>query len=62
MLQTKLASLQQLVLSLQQASDLSWKALIAEDRLLSRVETLETQLQTYSKVIFIFTHAIHVLL
>uniref|UniRef100_A0A1B6DJM0 Sarcolemmal membrane-associated protein n=1 Tax=Clastoptera arizonana TaxID=38151 RepID=A0A1B6DJM0_9HEMI len=48
-LQIKLASLQQLVVSLQHATNLSWKAFIAEDRLLSRVETLETQLQTYSK-------------
>lgn len=49
MLQTKLASVQQMVLSLRLASDVGWKALIAEDRLLSRVEILENQLQTYSK-------------
>uniref|UniRef100_A0A1B6KR47 Sarcolemmal membrane-associated protein n=1 Tax=Graphocephala atropunctata TaxID=36148 RepID=A0A1B6KR47_9HEMI len=49
MLQTKLASLQQLVQSLRQSVDLGWKALIAEDRLLSRVEILENQLQTFSK-------------
>jgi len=49
MLQTKLGSLQQLVLSLRQAADLGWNALIAEDRLLSRVEILENQLQTYAK-------------
>ncbi|XP_046681868.1 sarcolemmal membrane-associated protein isoform X2 [Homalodisca vitripennis] len=49
MLQTKLASLQQLLLSLRQSVDLGWKALIAEDRLLSRVEILENQLQTYAK-------------
>ncbi|XP_054279906.1 sarcolemmal membrane-associated protein [Macrosteles quadrilineatus] len=48
-LQTKLGSLQQLVLSLRQAADLGWNALIAEDRLLSRVEILENQLQTYAK-------------
>jgi len=49
MLQMKLASLNQLVSSLRQAADLGWKALIAEDRLLSRVEILENQLQTYAK-------------
>lgn len=49
MLQTKLSSLQQMVLSLRLASDVGWRALIAEDRLLSRVEILENLLQTYSK-------------
>lgn len=33
-----------------QASELGWRALIDEDRLLSRVEILESQLQMYSKV------------
>lgn len=49
MLQTKLSSVQQMVLSLRLASDVGWRALIAEDRLLSRVEILENLLQTYSK-------------
>lgn len=49
MLQTKLASLQQMVLSLRSASDVGWRALIAEDRILSRVEILENILQSYSK-------------
>ncbi|XP_066997540.1 sarcolemmal membrane-associated protein [Anabrus simplex] len=49
LLENKLASLQQLVESTRQASDLGWRALIDEDRLLSRVEILENQLQTYSK-------------
>lgn len=50
LLENKLAALEQLVLTLRQAADTGWKALIAEDRLLSRVEILENQLQTYAKV------------
>ncbi|KAF4525125.1 hypothetical protein B566_EDAN005067 [Ephemera danica] len=49
LLENKLATLQRLVGSMRQASDEGWKALIDEDRLLSRVEILENQLQTYSK-------------
>jgi hypothetical protein len=50
LLENKLATLQRLVESTRQASDRGWKALIDEDRLLSRVEILENQLQIYSKV------------
>ena len=50
LLENKLAALQRLVETTRQASDLGWKALIDEDRLLSRVEILENQLQMYSKV------------
>jgi hypothetical protein len=50
LLENKLATLQRLVETTRQASDLGWKALIDEDRLLSRVEILENQLQMYSKV------------
>jgi len=49
LLENKLAALQRLVETTRQASDLGWKALIDEDRLLSRVEILENQLQMYSK-------------
>ncbi|XP_075219691.1 uncharacterized protein LOC142323637 isoform X2 [Lycorma delicatula] len=49
MLETKIASLQKMVAALKQAAELGWKALINEDRLLSRVEILENQLQMYSK-------------
>jgi len=34
-----------------QASSTSWQALVDEDRLLSRIETLEAQLALYSKVL-----------
>jgi outer membrane protein TolC len=50
LLENKLATLQRLVETTRQASDVGWKALIDEDRLLSRVEILENQLQMYSKV------------
>ena len=50
MLELKLTTLQNLLLSTQEASESSWKALIDEDRLLSRIEMLESQLQLYSKV------------
>ncbi|XP_063219397.1 sarcolemmal membrane-associated protein-like isoform X5 [Bacillus rossius redtenbacheri] len=49
LLENKLSTLQHLVETTRQASDLGWKALIDEDRLLSRVEILENQLQVYSK-------------
>ena len=35
---------------LQEAATQSWNAMIDEDRLLQRLETLEAQLTTYSKV------------
>ena len=49
MLETKLAMLQRLVGQTNQASDDAWKSLIDEDRLLTRVEILESQLSTYGK-------------
>ena len=55
LLENKLAALQRLVETTRQASDLGWKALIDEDRLLSRVEILENQLQMYSKVRLMYT-------
>ena len=48
-LHCKLSYLQQLVENTQKAASQSWKALIDEDRLLSRVETVESQLVVYSK-------------
>ncbi|XP_078065706.1 sarcolemma associated protein a isoform X8 [Mustelus asterias] len=49
MLEQKLATLQRLLANTQEASDSSWQALIDEDRLLSRLEVMGNQLQTYSK-------------
>ena len=48
-LYSKLGYLQQLVENTQKAANQSWKALITEDRLLSWVETIESQLVVYSK-------------
>ncbi|XP_029048128.2 sarcolemmal membrane-associated protein [Osmia bicornis bicornis] len=45
----KLEYLQQLVEKTRKAADQSWKALITEDRLLSWVETIESQLAVYSE-------------
>ena len=50
MLEQKLALLQRLLLDSQDASDKSWQSLIDEDKLLSRLEFLENQLQAYNKV------------
>ena len=41
--------LQRLVGQTESASNESWKSLIDEDRLLTRVEILESQLSTYGK-------------
>lgn len=49
LLETKLAILQRLVGQTEEASTEAWKALIDEDRLLTRVEILESQLSAYSK-------------
>ncbi|XP_015173302.1 PREDICTED: sarcolemmal membrane-associated protein [Polistes dominula] len=48
-LNSKLGHLQQLVENIRKVTNLSWKALITEDRLLSWVETVENQLVVYSK-------------
>ena len=48
-LETKLALLQRLVGQTEVASDNAWKSLIDEDRLLTRVEILESQLSAYGK-------------
>ncbi|XP_053975395.1 sarcolemmal membrane-associated protein [Hylaeus anthracinus] len=48
-LYSKLGYLQQLVSNTRKAANESWKALIAEDQLLSWVETIESQLAVYSK-------------
>ncbi|XP_052330365.1 sarcolemma associated protein a isoform X7 [Oncorhynchus keta] len=49
MLEQKLATLQRLLANTQEASESSWQALIDEDRLLSRLEVMGNQLQSYSK-------------
>jgi len=49
LLETKLAVLQRLVGQTETASNDAWKSLIDEDRLLTRVEILESQLSTYGK-------------
>ncbi|CAI9733700.1 sarcolemmal membrane-associated protein isoform X8 [Octopus vulgaris] len=49
MLERKLSTLQTLVQHTQKASENGWQALIDEDRLLSRLEVLESQLVIYSK-------------
>lgn len=48
-LQSKLTCLQKLVDNMRISASESWKALIDEDRLLSRVKTVESQLVAYSK-------------
>ena len=50
LLETKLAVLQRLVGQTEAAASDAWKSLIDEDRLLTRVEILESQLSAYSKV------------
>uniref|UniRef100_A0A3Q3WZ92 Sarcolemmal membrane-associated protein n=1 Tax=Mola mola TaxID=94237 RepID=A0A3Q3WZ92_MOLML len=49
MLEQKLATLQRLLANTHEASESSWQALIDEDRLLSRLEVMGSQLQAYSK-------------
>lgn len=49
MLESKLATLQRLLDNTQKASESSWQALIDEDRLLSRLESLQSQLSSYTK-------------
>ncbi|KAE9419193.1 hypothetical protein Angca_009058 [Angiostrongylus cantonensis] len=47
--QQKLEALEKLLEATEHASEAAWKALVNEDRLLSRIETLEAQLATFSK-------------
>jgi len=49
LLENKLVSLQRLIAETEGASNQGWKALMDEDRLLTRVEILESQLTTYGK-------------
>ncbi|XP_065348514.1 sarcolemmal membrane-associated protein-like isoform X2 [Cloeon dipterum] len=49
LLENKLATMQSLVSNMVVAVDKAWKALIEEDRLLSKIELLENQLLTCSK-------------
>lgn len=48
-LENKLLSLERLLSNIIGETDNSWKALVAEDRLLSKIEFLENQLQYYKK-------------
>ncbi|PIO63684.1 hypothetical protein TELCIR_14708, partial [Teladorsagia circumcincta] len=47
--QQKLEALEKMLEATEHASEAAWKALVNEDRLLSRIETLEAQLTTFSK-------------
>uniref|UniRef100_A0A915ICW6 Sarcolemmal membrane-associated protein n=1 Tax=Romanomermis culicivorax TaxID=13658 RepID=A0A915ICW6_ROMCU len=49
LIESKLSTLQNLLSATQEASENSWRALIDEDRLLSRIEMLEGQLLAFSK-------------
>lgn len=49
LLEAKLLGMQRLVEETEAASQLGWKALMDEERLLTRVEILESQLTTYGK-------------
>uniref|UniRef100_A0A146LTZ3 Sarcolemmal membrane-associated protein n=1 Tax=Lygus hesperus TaxID=30085 RepID=A0A146LTZ3_LYGHE len=49
LLETKLLALQEMFSTIKEAANQGWKALICEDRLLTRVEALENQLIMYSK-------------
>lgn len=51
MIENKLSNLQKLIACTDEASESCWKALIDEDRLLTRLEILENQIQTCSKTI-----------
>uniref|UniRef100_A0A8C1VRR9 Sarcolemmal membrane-associated protein n=1 Tax=Cyprinus carpio TaxID=7962 RepID=A0A8C1VRR9_CYPCA len=62
MLEQKLATLQRLLASTQEASESSWQALIDEDRLLSRLEVMGNQLQAYSKVRPMFALSVWIML
>lgn len=48
LLETKLLALQEMLSNIREAADQGWKALICEDRLLTRVEALESQLQVFT--------------
>ncbi|CAG0892766.1 unnamed protein product [Darwinula stevensoni] len=48
-MENKLQALQKLIAAIQEAGEKGWKSLIDEDRLLTRVEILESQLYLHSK-------------
>lgn len=48
-LEVKLSTLQRLLEDLHKNAELGWKALMTEDRLLTHIDSLEAQLQKYSK-------------
>ena len=49
-LETKLGTLQRILNETREAAELGWTALMEEDRLLTRIESLENQLVISSKV------------
>lgn len=60
MLETKLGSLQRIVSATSEAAELGWTALMEEDRLLTRIESLENQLIVTSKVrVFLIQFLFH---
>ena len=50
-LETKLGALQRIVSATREAAEMGWTALMEEDRLLTRIESLENQLIVSSKVV-----------
>ena len=59
-LETKLGSLQRIVSATSEAAELGWTALMEEDRLLTRIESLENQLIVTSKVrVFLIQFLFH---
>lgn len=58
MLEHKLAAVTKLVLATKDSTGSSWNAMIEEDRLLTRIDILERQIETSHKVsrILLFTH------
>lgn len=51
-LENKLGSLQRIVNATREAAEVGWTALMEEDRLLTRIESLENQLIVSSKVFY----------
>lgn len=60
MLEQKLEYLQSVIRDTQQASNEGWQAIIDEDRLLARIDTLEEQIRIYhTKVRSFFSFTSH---
>lgn len=50
MIEHKLAAITKLLLATKESANSNWKAMIEEDRLLTRIDILERQLETSHKV------------